>query len=117
MASDLLPQAINLFLHAHITNRVDDLLDSHLFINQMLGIRLQRLFALVQRRLKVLAGKRQWFRILCHQRTQLCQAAMESRKLTHKTLDLRLGVFICIYSALSRRTINRPDTKANMAYL
>jgi hypothetical protein len=83
VTGDLLPQPVDLLLHADIPDREDKLLDSHLLINQMIGIRVEGLFAFLQRGLEVLA--REWHRlaILLHELTQLCKACMECGELLY----------------------------------
>ena len=96
MAIDLLPQTVNLFLHADIPDREDELLDSHLLIDQVIGIWIKGLLASFQRRLKVLAWKRHRLAILFHELTQLRETCMECGKLLDEPCDLCFGVLVGI---------------------
>lgn len=77
MTGNLLPQPIYLFLHAHISNRVDDLLDSHLFIDQMLSVGLQSLHTFLEGDLELLTWKWHGLSILLHELRKFSETCVE----------------------------------------
>lgn len=83
MASNLFSQSIDLFLHSHVSDREDKLLDAHLLIDQMVCIRIESLLTPLESCLKVHNGEGHWLAILLHQLAQLGQASVKRRELFH----------------------------------
>ena len=88
MASDLLPQPVYLFLHTHVSDRENELLDAHLLVDQVICIWVERLFTSLECCLELLDGKRHGLAILLHQLTQLDQAGVKGSELLHQACHL-----------------------------
>lgn len=67
MAGDLLPQPIYLFLHSHVPDCKEDLLDAHLLVDEVICIWIECFFASLKRRFEVFHRERHRLAILFHE--------------------------------------------------